>query len=40
MLVSLCRTLHRLNLQSTARCLILLTAGFASLLNPYLTTLK
>lgn len=40
MLVSLCRTLHRLNLHSTARCLILLTAGFASLLNPYLTTLN
>lgn len=40
MLVSLCRTLHRLDLHSTARCLILLTAGFGSLLNPYLTTLN
>ena len=40
MLISLCRTLHRLDLHSTARCLILLTAGFGSLLNPYLTTLN
>lgn len=40
MLISLCRTLQRLDLHSSARCLILLTAGCGSLLNPYLTTLN
>lgn len=39
-LLSLQRTLQRLKTTLSTRCFLLLTAGFASILNPYLTTLN
>ncbi len=39
-LLSLQRTLQRLETSLNTRCFLLLTAGFASILNPYLTTLN